>query len=222
MVEPPLPEAVVKAYYARWIFAFLLLLSSSVHAQTPKPAGKASRKADSTSAIGKQRWKIDTLHSELTFSVRHLAGRVRGRFHVWSGTITAAPGNWNDAAVDVVIQASSIDTENESRDNHLRSEDFFEVEKYSEITFKGTSAKRNGDSIAVVGKLTMKGITKPVILVGKFTQPTPGQAPHLDFRATTAINRLDYGVSYNRLLEGGGTTLGDEVTIDMVITAIPQ
>jgi len=161
---------------------------------------------------------IDTAQSKLTFNLRHLLGRAEGQFDVWSGSLTLASDHWDSAAVDVTIQASSINTDNEERDNHLRSDDFFDAEKYPEITFKSSSVKRKGDSITVAGNLTMKGVTKPVVLKGKLTKTTPGQTPRMSFQATTTINRMDYGVSYNRVLESG-TLLGDEVTIVATIVA---
>ena len=206
---------------SRWILALLFLISPSVHAQTLQRTEKTGTAGVSSSArtAAKETWTIDAEHSKLTFSLRLFLGRTQGQFDTWSGVLTVPPDNWNNAAVDVVIQASSINTENSDRDDHLRNSDFFDVEKYPEITFKSTSIKRVGDSISVAGNLTMKGVTKPVVLTGKFMGLTPGQRPRMDFQATTVINRRDYGVSYNRVREGG-PMLGDEVTINIVVAAV--
>jgi len=211
----------VNARYATSMLAVPFLLVSSIYAQTPYAQTPPSG-ADRATARTKQTWQIDSAHSKLHFSLRHLAGTVDGQFNVWSGTVTTQAQNWSDATVDVVIQASSIDTKGERRDNHLRSEDFFDVEKYPEITFKSTGVKRHGDSLTVEGKLTMKGVTKPVKLAGMLTGTERGPKPSMSFHATTTINRVDYGITYNRFLEGGGATIGDDVTIDITLMVVQR
>src|SRR5881394_2083965 len=138
------------------ILVLLVVLSSSLHAQASKPDNDSSR----VSAVSGQIWEVDTSQSQLTFSVRNLVGRAQGKFDVWSGALSIPAEGWDHAAVDVTIQASSINTENEDRDDHLRNEDFFEVEKYPTIVFKSASVKREGDSVTVAGNLTMKDVAK--------------------------------------------------------------
>jgi polyisoprenoid-binding protein YceI len=128
--------------------------------------------------------------------------------------------NWNEAVVDVVIQAASVDTKNKKRDDHLRNEDFFDVEKYPVITFKSTSVKRQGDSVTVAGNLTIKNVTKPVVLKGKFLGSEAGPTPRMNFQATTTINRADYGVNYDGILVRDKIVLGEDVTIDINIAAV--
>jgi polyisoprenoid-binding protein YceI len=198
------------------LLAFLIVLSSSLHAQTPNAGPKPSNGTGSVSTAAGQIWEIDTSQSKLTFSLRHGVGRARGQFNVWSGTLSLPPDTWNSAAVDVTIQASSINTASEGRDRHLRNSDFFEVEKYPEIVFKSTSVQHDGDSITVAGNLTMKGVTKPVVLQGKFFGTTPGPKPRMNFQATTTIDRRDYGITYRPIV------IGDEVTIEIVVAVIPK
>ena len=166
------------------------------------------------------KWRIDVSHSELTFRIRHLVSRVNGTFREWSGTITGDPADWSkDGAVEVTIQTASIDTRSERRDTHLRSPDFFDAANHPTITFTSRSVRTEGAQLIIEGDLTMRGVTKPVTLTGEVIEVAGGRA---GFSAQTKINRLDFGVSYNRGVEGGGVLLGDEVTIDLVIAAVRQ
>ena len=166
------------------------------------------------------KWRIDVSHSELTFRIRHLVSRVNGTFREWSGTITGDPADWSkDGAVEVTIQTASIDTRSERRDTHLRSPDFFDAANHPTITFRSRSVRAAGAQLIIEGDLTMRGVTKPVTLTGEVVTVAGERA---GFSAQTKINRLDFGVSYNRGVEGGGVLLGDEVTIDLVIAAIRQ
>lgn len=167
-------------------------------------------------------WNIDVTHSELVFRIRHLVSRVNGTFRDWQGTIAADPANWNDGQVNIVIQTASIDTRSERRDNHLRSADFFDAATFPTITFKSTAVKVEGTSVTLSGELTIRGVTKPVTLTGEYLGMT-GDGPkkqRVGFQATTKINRMDFGVSYNRAVEGGGTLLGDEVEILVTVAAV--
>jgi polyisoprenoid-binding protein YceI len=168
---------------------------------------------------------IDVTHSELSFRIRHLVSRVTGTFKDWKGTITVAdPNRWETATVDVVIQTASIDTKNERRDTHLRTSDFFLADSFPTITFRSTRIERSGDDARIHGNLTMRGVTKPVVLEGSFlgaTKNAQGKT-RVGFEASTTVNRLDYGVAWNRAVEGGGVTLGDEVTISIAVAAVEQ
>ncbi|HWA14989.1 MAG TPA: YceI family protein [Gemmatimonadales bacterium] len=169
-------------------------------------------------------WKIDKTHSELSFRIRHLVSRVSGTFLDWDGTITGDPTNWNAGSVTVAIRTASITTNNERRDTHLRSPDFFDAATYPEISFKSTSVKVDGENITLNGDLTMRGVTKPITLTGTYNGIQPGQGgrDRVGFEVSTKVNRLDYGVKYNRAVEGGGTLLGDEVTIQVTVAAVKQ
>lgn len=169
-----------------------------------------------------QTWAIDKSHSEMTFSIRHIVSRVRGTFRQWEGTITIPdPARWEQgSAIDVAIQTASIFTDNERRDAHLRTSDFFLADSFPVITFRSTRIERNGDDARIHGQLTMRGVTKPVVLEGRFLDTQGAQAQRIGFEASTTINRLDYGVAWNRAVEGGGVTLGDDVRIDLSISAV--
>lgn len=167
-------------------------------------------------------WRIDAGHSELSFRIRHLMSRVSGTFREWSGTIQADPVNWVGASVEVSINAASIDTRNDDRDTDLRSDKFFDVASHPTITFRSTKVEVIGTSLRITGELTIRGVTRPVVLEGAVLGVNEGQRPRAGFEASATINRLDYGVTYNRIVEGGGTLLGDEVKIDIAIEAIRQ
>lgn len=169
------------------------------------------------------RWQIDTNHSELTFRIRHLVSRVSGQFNQWSGTIVADPANLSGGSVQVDIQTASIDTNNERRDTHLRSADFFDAATHPTITFRSTRVAVDGRGLRVHGNLTLRGVTKPVVLEGRMTEVGgPAGRRRIGFEAETVINRMDYGVAWNRAAEGGGVVLGDEVRISIAVSAVEQ
>ena len=168
-------------------------------------------------------WQIDPNHSEITFRVRHLVSRVPGTFTSWGGTIFADPADLGSGRVEVTIDAASITTRNERRDADLRSPNFFAVDSFPKITFKSTGVDARGTSLTVAGDLTMRGVTKPVTLTGDFGGVTGSPEPRrqrIGFSASTTINRLDFGVSWNRAVEGGGVLLGNDVEITINIEAI--
>ncbi len=167
-------------------------------------------------------WSIDVAHSEVNFRIRHFMSRVSGTFTDWSGTIQADPANWGRGSVTATINVASIDTRQERRDADLRSARFFNVDSFPTITFVSTSVTQQGDSLTIAGDLTMRGVTRPVVLRGMVLGVMPGERPRAGFEVTTTVNRLDYGVVYNRVLEGGGTMLGDEVEIRINIEALRQ
>jgi polyisoprenoid-binding protein YceI len=163
---------------------------------------------------------IDPVHSGVSFRIRHFVSRVRGTFRDVKGTITATPDAWQDAVVDVTIATASISTDNEKRDAHLRSRDFFAADSFPTITFRSTRVERTGDDARVFGNLTIRGVSRPVVLAGHFSGlMTSGQGQRVGFEATTTVNRMDYGVSWNRAAEGGGVMLGDEVTVELNVEA---
>ncbi len=171
-------------------------------------------------------WVIDKTHSELTFSLRHLIGRVSGTFSDWSGTIVADPKNLSSGSVDVSINTASITTNNEKRDNDLRTnEDLFAVARFPTMTFKSTRVEQNGDALKVYGNLTIRDVSKPVVLEGRVLGVLPASSQRratMAFEASTTINRLDYGIKWNKAVETGGVLLGDDVTITMTIEAVQR
>lgn len=169
-------------------------------------------------------WKIDPVHSELTFRVRHFVTKVRGTFAKWEGTIVADPSALDRGSVNVTIDTKSVDTNEERRDTHLRSPDFFAVDSFPTMTFKSTKVEVSGSDLKVHGDLTIRGITKPVVLSGEYGGTTKGSdgKDRIGFEVSTKINRLDHKVSWNRAVEGGGAVLADEVEINITIEAIRQ
>ena len=166
-------------------------------------------------------WNIDPAHTGVGFTIRHFVSRVRGKFNDVRGTITADPEAWQDAAIDVQIATASISTGNDKRDTHLRSNDFFAADSFPTITFKSTRVERSGDAAKIYGNLTIRGVTKPVVLDGQFTGlMRAAQGDRVGFEASTTVNRLDYGVKWNRAAEGGGAMLGDEVKIEITVEAV--
>ena len=166
-------------------------------------------------------WTIDNTHSSVGFQIRHFVSRVRGSFRDVKGTITADDASWQDAVVDVEIATASISTANDRRDAHLRSPDFFAADSFPTIRFRSTRIERNGNDAKIHGNLTMRGVTKPVVLEGTFTgMMKSAQGDRIGFEASTTVNRIDYGVKWNRAAEGGGAMLGDDVKVEINIEAV--
>jgi polyisoprenoid-binding protein YceI len=166
-------------------------------------------------------YKIDKVHSEAGFHVRHFLTEVPGKFTDFSGTIEIDPANAAASSVDFTINATSINTSNDNRDKHLRSDDFFAVDKFPTITFKSTSIKPSGvkDVYNVTGNFTMRGVTKQVTLpvrVNGFNKDRAG------FKLSTTLNRKDYGINWNKALDEGGFMLSDDVDITINIEAVKQ
>ena len=166
-------------------------------------------------------WQIDAGHSDISFRIRHFMSRVRGTFKQWEGSITGDSANWADASVTVTIQTGSIDTGNERRDNDLRSDNFFDAANHPTITFTSTRVEARGNELTITGDLSIRGVTRPVVLTGQFlgSQATGQGRARVGFEATTTIDRTVFGVTWNRALEGGGVMLGDEVEIDLAVEA---
>ena len=163
-------------------------------------------------------WDIDPVHSTVGFAVRHMmVSKVRGRFTTFSGEIVTGE-NLEDSKVTATVDAASIDTANEQRDEHIRSADFFAVEKYPTWTFRSTSVSED----KLEGELTIKGVTKPVTFDLEFTGfgPDAYGGTRAGFEATTTINRNDFGVDIQMPLDGGGVVIGDKVTITLEIEAV--
>jgi len=172
-------------------------------------------------------YQIDPAHSAAHFSVRHMMiSNVRGDFTKLSGTVLLDAGTPANSAVEALIEAASIDTREAQRDAHLKSADFFEVEKYREIAFRSKAVAPAGDGeLRVTGDLTIHGVTREVTL--QVEGPTPEvKDPWGNLRigatATTRINRKDFGLGFNVALEAGGVLVGEEIRISIDIEAIRQ
>jgi polyisoprenoid-binding protein YceI len=174
-------------------------------------------------------WRIDPAHSMIGFSIKHMKfATVRGRFSGFEGTIRTDEWPSLDPLVDVKIDASTIDTGEKRRDEHLRSADFFDVSSYPTIEFRSTRVEpvrpMELDRWLVAGNLTIRGTTRPVKLAVERT--SAGQNPWLTesttFAATTMIRRKDFGIGLNFPLEGLGIVIGDDVTISIVVRALSK
>ena len=177
-----------------------------------------------TPAPTRTTWKIDPVHSQIEFGVRHMMiTTVKGRFAGVEGTVRFDEARPDEAEVDVRIDASTIDTREAQRDAHLRSADFFDVERYPHITFRSTGAlKRNGREFTLTGDLTLHGVTKPVVLdvveEGRGKDPWGGE--RLGFSATTKIKRSDFGLTWNQALETGGVLVSDDIKVSLELQLI--
>ncbi len=167
-------------------------------------------------------WNIDPVHSEVGFSVRHMmVSKVRGRFSTFSGQLVTAEDPAT-SSVTAEIDLASINTGQEQRDEHIRSADFFEVEKYPTMTYRSTGVRSDGGDWLVDGELTLKGVTKRVPLTLELNGfgPDPYGGTRAGFTATAEINRRDFGVNFNAALETGGAVVADKVTIHLEIEAV--
>jgi len=164
-------------------------------------------------------YKIDPAHSSVNFTIEHMVvNTVHGRFRQFGGSITVDPDNANALkGAAGTIQAKSIDTDIERRDTHLRSPDFFDVEKFPTITFESTEIKKDGNSQVLVGKFTMHGVTKEVSLPFTLKGPIKGPMGNtiLGLEINAKLNRKDYGLTYNKVIETGGLMVGEDVTIQI-------
>jgi len=166
-------------------------------------------------------WQIDTTHSTLTFKIKHMLSKTAGQFTEWEGTIETGDA-LTEGSANVTIQAASIDTRDQKRDDHLRSADFFDVENHPTITFKSTKVVENGDQYVMHGDFTMLGITKTVEIPFEFhgTAKDPWGNTKAGFSGSTTINRKDFGMVWNNALDQGGFVLGDDVEIQLDIAAV--
>jgi polyisoprenoid-binding protein YceI len=171
-------------------------------------------------------WVIDPVHSEVSFTVRHMmVSKVRGRFDTFEGTIVTAPDPL-DSTVMASIDLSSVSTGAPDRDAHIRSADFFEVEKHPYMTFQSTGLRADGDGFLLDGNLTLKGVTQPITLqleINGFGPDAYG-GTRCGFSAQGVLNRMDFGVSFNGPIPGvpGGVAVSDKVTITLEVEGVLQ
>jgi polyisoprenoid-binding protein YceI len=168
---------------------------------------------------------VDSRHSEAMFRVRHFMSKVSGKFADVTGVVNVDKANPAASSVNVIIKTATIDTGVADRDKHLRSADFFDTDKFPEITFKSTkiAATSRKDVFDVTGDFTMHGITKqitmPVEVLGWQSNP---QGERVGFSIATTVNRKDYGVIWNRALDNGGFMLGDDVEVNIAVEAVKR
>jgi len=170
------------------------------------------------------KYSIDPSHSRLGFVARHaMITKVRGSFNDFSGSGEFDPENQENSHVEIEIQAASIDTRNSMRDDHLRSNDFFDMEKWPTLTFASTEVLRVNDEVfRVVGDLVTKGVTKPVAIDFEYTgnATDPYGNKRVGFEGSVVVNRSDWGIVWNGALEQGGVLVGEKVTLEFEISAI--
>ncbi|MDH5638707.1 MAG: YceI family protein [Nitrospinota bacterium] len=169
-------------------------------------------------------YDVDQDHTSIGFSVKHMVvSNVKGVFDKVAGTFTL-DGKGQLTGAEATIDAASVNTRNEKRDNHLRSPDFFDAAKYPKIIFKVTAIKAHRIHYMVSGDLTIKGVTKPVKLMGEMVGKVkdPYGNTRAGFTATGKINRKDFGVNFHKLLEAGGLVVGDEVKLLLEIEGIER
>ncbi len=164
-------------------------------------------------------WTVDVVHSTVSFTVTYLSiSEVEGTFKVYSGTLHSSTDDFADAAAEFSIDVNSINTDNSTRDKHLRSDDFFNAEKYPQMTFKSTAWKKiEGKNILLEGDLTIRDVTKPVtfnVVYGGTMKDGRGNVK-AGFKATAVINRFDYNLKWNAVTEAGGLTVGKDVTVTL-------
>ncbi len=171
-----------------------------------------------TPVFAAETFVIDNNHSDATFRIRHLVSRVSGRFNEIAGEVVIDKEVPSKSSVAFSIQAASVDTASERRDTHLQSADFFDVENHAEITFKSTSVTKKAEGeFDVEGELTMRGVSKTVVLPVEFlgfAQDNRGRTK-AGFSTRTRLNRKDYGILWNSTLDAGGVVLGDEVDVEI-------
>ena len=184
----------------------------------------ADRFASDKKQIGESGvYTFDKAHSFIGFKVRHMGLiEVPGFFRDFTGEVNFDSNDVSKSTVNFKAMVTSVDTGVAGRDKHLRTADFFEVDKYPELTFKSTDVKKKGKGWIVTGDLTMKGVTKPLVLTGEFLgrMGTGTQRERVGFSATGKLNRTDYGIVWNRAVEGGDVLLGDKVEVTLAIEAI--
>jgi polyisoprenoid-binding protein YceI len=174
--------------------------------------------AGSTSAFAQTTWAIDNVHSKIGFAVSHMAvAETEGKFNEYEGTVVSKSNDFNGAEVSFTAKTASIDTDNEKRDGHLKSPDFFDAAKYPDITFKGNLVK-SGAKYKLKGNLTMHGVTKPVEfdVTGGNVVDT-GRGVKSGFKFSGTINRKDYGLTWSASTPTGELVVGDEVELSIKV-----
>jgi polyisoprenoid-binding protein YceI len=171
-------------------------------------------------------YALDPAHTRLGFVARHaMVTKVRGSFNEFEGTATINGADPGESSVTVTIQVASVDTRNEQRDGHLRTNDFFDAPTYPTISFVSTEIQHlGGDDFEVTGDLTIKDATRPVTIPLEFTGAAidPYGAQRIGLEGSVVINRKDWGVTWNAPLEAGGVLVGEKITLEFEIAAVKQ
>ncbi|MFY9807893.1 MAG: YceI family protein [Pseudonocardiaceae bacterium] len=169
-------------------------------------------------------YDIDVMHSRLGFVARHaMVTKVRGSFTEFAGSFDLDASHWPASTAQITVQVASIDTGNQQRDGHLRTNDFFDAPNHPQITFTSTRVAQTGeDTVAVTGDLTIKGTTRPITVELVYTGSAidPYGNTRIGFEAISTINRSDFGITFNATLDTGGVLVSDKITLEFDISAI--
>jgi polyisoprenoid-binding protein YceI len=192
----------------------VLTLSGTAVAQN---AARASTAPPATST----KWIVDPVHSQVEFGIRHLMGRVRGSFSRWYGVIVTKDRDWSHGTVKVQVQTASINTGNAYRDTDLRSPRFLSSDSFPEMTFESTGIVATDSTVEISGILTLRGHSHPVVLKGRFNGIGHDKEGHerIGFDAATVVDRRDYGITWNEVVEGS-RMIGDDVEINISLEAV--
>jgi len=192
----------------------VLTLSETAAAQNAAPASGAP----STTST---KWVVDPVHSQVEFGIRHLMGRVRGSFSRWYGVITTSDRDWSHGKVNVQVQTASINTGNAYRDTDLRSPRFLSSDSFPAMTFESIGIVATDSTVEISGILTLRGHFHPVVLKGHFNGIGHDKEGHerIGFDAATVVNRRDYGITWNEVVEGS-RVIGDDVEISISLEAV--
>lgn len=176
------------------------------------------------SAFSADKYVIDADHSNIGFSVKHLGiSNVRGKFKVFSGIIMVDEKNLSGCSVEVAIRADSVDTGNDKRDAHLKTADFFEVEKFPAMTFKSAQVKKTKSGYLALGSFTMHGVTKEIRIPFTIRKAKdPWGKTRIGVDAGLSFNRQDYGIKWNNVLDNGGLVVGNEVKVELEVEAVNE
>jgi polyisoprenoid-binding protein YceI len=194
------------------LMAWTLLLPVPAAAQAAKPA---------TAPRSETKWVVDLVHSQVDFRVRHLLGRVRGTFTKWYAVLATGEPDWTRGTVKVTVQTASLSTGNAYRDADLRSDRFFAVDSFPQLTFDGTGIVATDSTVTLRGTLTIKGRSHPVTLSGEYRGIAKDREGHerIAFDASTVVDRRDYGMSYNETV-AGNPVVGNDVEVTIAIEAV--
>ncbi len=186
-------------------------------------AAPAASSTDGQKSAEVATYEVDLAHSEITFRVRHLGiSTVTGNFGKFGATVSMDPSDIKTLRAKAMIEAASINTNNERRDEHLRSADFFEAEMHPEIVFESREVRNvNGSKFELVGDLTMRGVTRSVVLQAEMTGPSTLMGrERIAFSASGEINRTDFGLNWNRVVEAGSLVVSEEVRFEIEVAAV--
>lgn len=175
-------------------------------------------------AFSADKYVIDTDHTNIGFSVKHLGiSNVKGKFKAFSGFLLVDEKNLADCSVEIEIRADSVDTDNEKRDAHLKTADFFDAEKFPALTFKSKQIKKTKSGYVATGAFTMHGVTKEIRIPFTYQKATdPWKKLRLGVDAALTLNRQDYGVKWSNLMDNGGLIVGNDVKIELAVEAVKE